>query len=144
MEAKKQRYWAGVVNLIFALNNEMAQGSDKAPLILFGDGAFANVRGCKAGNYSWLKEFLSRFFTVLIVNEFNTSQKCPKCFGQLKMNEPKKGVRVKACEKCPGGGPGGKFVVNRDVSAGMNMITIVLCMIISGHRPAAFCPTIRS
>ena len=67
----------------------------------------------------------------------------PKVFWAAEMNEPKKGVRVKVCGKCPGSGPGGKLVVDRDVNARMNMITIVLCVIISGHRPAAFCPTIQ-
>ena len=122
------------------MNDEMAQGFEKSPLILFGDGAFGNVRGCTAGNYSWLKQYLGRFFTVVVVGEYNTSQKCPKCFEQLEMHQPKKGVRVKHCMHCPGGGPGGRFVVNRDVGAGMNLITIVLCMIISGERPAAFSP----
>jgi len=140
LQSKKQRFWSNTVNLIFAFNDAMANGSNKTPIIIFGDGSFGNVKGCQSGNYTWLKQYLSRFFTVLIVNEHNTSQKCPKCFGQLKMHEPTKGVRVKCCEKCVGHGPTGKFVVNRDVSAGMNMITIVLCMILSGKRPAQFSP----
>ena len=143
LQSKHQRYWSNVVNLIFAMNDELAKDSIKAPLIIFGDGNFANVKGCLPGNYAWLKQYLSRFFTVLILEEFNTSQRCPKCFGQLELHEPKKGIRVKRCKQCLGGGPGGHFVVNRDVGAGMNMITIALCMITSGQRPAAFAPAIR-
>ena len=141
LQSKKQRFWSSAVNLIFAVNDQMNIGSDKTPIIFFGDGNFANVKGCQSGNYTWLKQYLSRFFTVLIVGEHNTSQRCPKCFGQLDMHEPKKGVRVKRCMHCPGGGPGGTFVVNRDVSAGMNLVTIVLCMVITGSRPAAFSPS---
>ena len=36
----KQRYWANVVNFIFTVNDVMNPGSDKAPVIVFGDGKF--------------------------------------------------------------------------------------------------------
>ena len=140
LQSQKQRYWSNIVNLIFAMNDEMNPHSEKAPVILFGNGSFGNVKGCLPGNAAWLKEYFGRFFTVLVVNEYNSSQKCPMCFGQLEMHEPKKGVRVKRCKECPGGGPGGKFVVNRDVAAGMNFVSIVLLSIISGKRPAEFSP----
>ena len=122
------------------MNDEMNPHSKKAPVILFGNRFFGNVKGCLPGNAAWLKEYFGRFFTVLVVNEYNSSQKCPMCFGQLEMHEPTKGVRVKRCTRCKGGGPGGKFVVNRDVAAGMNFVSIVLLSIISGKRPAEFSP----
>ena len=72
------------------------------------------------------------------MDEYNTSQKCPKCTGQLEIHEPALGVRVKNGTSCRGGGPDGKFVVNRDVAAGMNFISILLYSILYGKRPTAF------
>ena len=143
LQSQKQRYWSNIVNLIFAMNDEMNTHSEKAPVILFGNGSFGNVKGCLPGNAAWLRQYLARFFTVIVVDEYNSSQKCPMCFGQLEMHEPAKGVRVKRCTKCTGGGPGGKFVVNRDVAAGMNFVSIVLISILSGKRPPEFSPITR-
>jgi hypothetical protein len=90
-----------------------------------------------------MKEYFSRFFPLAIVGEGFTSQKCPKCYQQLEMHG-KKGVRVKQCNHgcvrgCgDGGGQGEPFVINRDISAPMNMLTIVLCMVLFGERPLAF------
>ena len=102
-----------------------------------------------SGNYTWLKRYLSRFFTVVVVDEYLTSQLCPKCFKQLDLHGTK-GVRVKECnydckrnqteaEKKSGDEPG-KFVVNRDFSAAHNFVTIVLCYMIHGKRPDQFTP----
>ena len=93
----------------------------------------------------FLKQYLSRYFAVVIVAEGFTSQKCPKCYQQLDMHG-KKGVRVKQCNHgCKRGhDPGiadedaGPFVINRDISAPMNMLTIVLGCVLFGERPLAF------
>ena len=138
LQIRKQRYWSNFVNLIFAMNDEMNPHSTKAPVILFGNGSFGNVKGCQSGNYTWLKQYLARFFTVIVVDEYNSSQKCPKCMGQLEMNELRLGVRVKRCTSCRGDGPDGLFVVNRDVAVGMNFISILLYLILYGKRPTAF------
>jgi len=143
LSKKKQRFWSNFVNFIFAIKDRLAPHSTKAPVILFGGGTFGNVKGHRAGNYAWLKQYLSRFFTVFIINEYRTSQCCPKCFSQLKMFSPRKGVRVKYCESCPGRGqvPGkreGVFVVNRDVGAAMNFVAITIHLL-HGTRPPEFC-----
>jgi len=138
LSKKRQRFWANFINLIFAIKDRLAAYSTKAPVILFGDGSFANVKGHRA-----VKQYLSRFFTVLIINEYRTSQCCPKCFSQLKMFSPRKGVRVKYFESCPGRGqvPGqleGVFVVNRDVGAAMNFVAIAIHLLLHGTRPPEF------
>lgn len=107
---------------------------------LLGDGNFATPRGSTSGNYDFLKKFLSRFFTVIIVPEYNTSQKCPKDFSQLESYDAKKGVRVKKCPSCRRSNGEGMFVVNRDFSAPMNMLAVVLGLLLYEKRPDQFRP----
>jgi hypothetical protein len=159
-ESKIQRFWSRFVNYIFAVNDHMSGNSLKAPIILFGNGKFGTGKGSRSGNYTYvllwfyllfrysrfLKKYLARFFTVVIVDEYYSSQLCPKCFGQLDMHGTK-GVRVKECNNgCKRGAPGTngrvngteKFVVNRDISAPMNFITRVLGIVMFGEVPKPF------
>ena len=103
-----------------------------------------------SGNYSWLKRYLSRFFTVVVVDEYYTSQLCPKCFKQLDLHGTK-GVRVKECKHCVRNLSEAekkkgitesteRFVVNRDFSAAHNFVTIVLWYMIHGERLDQFTP----
>ena len=108
------------------------------PLILFGDGKFANNKKQRSGNYSWLKKYLAISFLVIIVNEYNTSQKCPKCLRQLEDFDYT--VRIKKCRHCKSLDGLHDFVVNKDVSAPMNMLTATVCLIFRGQRPVELRP----
>ena len=64
---------------------------------------------------------------VVSLDEYNTSQKCPCCLGQLQ--QPK--MRIKVCPSCS------KFF-HRDVAAGHCMAVIAWSMIQGYGRPAQF------
>ena len=98
LQGRKSSYWSDFVNTIWAMQDAMCPDSDRPPIILFGNGKFPTGRGSTAGNYTWLKTYLARFFLIILVDEYNTSQRCPKCLGQLEFHG--KGVRIKACGSC--------------------------------------------
>jgi hypothetical protein len=66
----------------------------KAPFVVFGSGAEGSMKGQRSTNPTWLMKYLSRFFVVIILDEFNSSQKCPKCLSSMK---DFLGYRVKRC-----------------------------------------------
>ena len=81
----------------------------------------------------------------MIVPEHNSSQKCPKCFGQLQIHKPGKGVRIKECQNgCKStadeNGAIRNFAVNRDFSAPMNFLAIAIGLVWHGKRPSEFRP----
>ena len=139
LQRQKQAYWSGVVNRIYAVNDVIGADPSKPPIIVFGNGSFSTARGSTSGNYSWLKRYLARFFLVVLVDEYNTSQKCPKCHGQLQFHGA--GVRIKKCDSCsPNGRPGMPFLVNRDISAAMNFAAVTCSIVARGTRPVQFTP----
>ena len=135
-ERNKQRFWDDVVNLILAMNDHFNPDGDKAPVILFGTGKFRGGNSAlMTGNYTWLKNYLARFFTVILIDEYNTSKLCPKCFEELDLHG-KQGVRVKECPHgCKRKNGSGKFVANRNFGAPHNFVTILLCCLLYGKRP---------
>jgi hypothetical protein len=145
LKISKQRYKHDVVNSIYAIDEALHEDFDlprlKAPIIIAGDSTFSGISGKKTVPSSSLISHLAKFFSVIMVDEYNTSQKCPKCWNQL---ESGKGLRIKKCknDKCRTFSKEGEefqFYVNRDVSAPMNMFSIVLHQILIGERPEAFC-----
>jgi hypothetical protein len=142
---KTQSFYARFVNSLFAVSEELwrfVHGQDavmdQMPVILFGDGDFKAVKGYRAPNQVWIRDYLARFFLVLMIGEFNSSQKCPKCFGSSDFNG--KGLRIKKCTAgCTQKGDATKpFIFDRDIGACMNMLVIAIYLIMHGRRPAAF------
>ena len=98
------------------------------------------MRGHLSGNASWLKEYLSRFFLVLIIDESYTSQKCSKCWGQLENLQGT--VRVLECrnQNCMVQTSRGNrnFLVNKDISAPLNMMMNGINLVLNGRRLEQF------
>lgn len=156
---KRQSQYMDFLHSILALCDGLDGALDKAPVLILGSATFGAVRGRMSPfpGPGWLRRFLSRYFLVVLVNEHNTSQKCPKCFEKMQrvnMND----VRHFCCSKCR---PDpridfrdtteviaekqrlsrnrGRFLVNKDISAAMNMVSLALAMLLTGQRPLQFC-----
>ena len=156
LRSKKQRYWATFVNDLVAMVDHLHEihkiPKKKQPVIIFGDAHFKSIKRSRSGNPRWLKEYLARYFMLIPMNEFCTSQKCPKCWGQLEKEG--KGVRVKRCKHCKqertipkksGNSQESNkivkdFIVNRDLGAAVNMIAIAVNLMAQGQRPGPFSP----
>lgn len=121
----------------------------KAPVILFGDGSSSSMKGQRSTNPAAMLDYLKHHFTVLVVQEHNSSQKCPKCWGQMNYLDGK-GVRVKTCpnERCKAQPKSKKegdplpdpvdFIVNRDIAAPVNFLSIAIGLVMTGERPEPF------
>lgn len=135
---KRQAFFAGLLNRLLALVDSMAGQSDKSPILVIGNPTFKASRGYRSTCPKWLLKYLGRHFLVLVVSEYNTSQKCPRCLEPLEQHG--KGIRLWHCTgKCrPNKHPNLPFVVNKDVSAAMNMVTVAIALIAYGRRPLAF------
>jgi hypothetical protein len=140
----KQRYLSELVNTVYALDETLHTRKgierEKAPVIVIGSATVNGIKNKRSVPSTAIINYLKRFFLVLTVDEYNTSQKCPKCWGQLKDG---KGIRIKVCHNkdCQSTTDDGKtfpFHVNRDVSASMNLFAIALHLVSGLGRPDAF------
>ena len=149
---RKQKKWANFVNDIYGMSEELCRsryGKDsmleKAPVLVIGDVSFGGMRGKRSAPTSWVVNYLKRFFLVVMMDEYNTSQKCPKCWGQMDFFKSGN-LRLKKCDQCDAGDgtsrynqrTGSPFVIDRDISAPMNMLGILLWVILTGERPDQF------
>ena len=149
----KQRFWSNIRNDLLANADALIEeykkkrgqklpadffDQVKAPLVIIGDGSFGSMKGHRASCPIWLQKYFKRHYLVILVDEYNSSQKCPKCHGQMEEHE---GHRIKRCsrEGCRHAGKE-NFLVNRDISAPMNMLFIVAYMLRNGSRPPDFRP----
>ena len=152
-----QRYYSNFRNTLLALADalyskklETNPGTKrKRPVVIFGKASFGTMAGQRSANPVWLMNYLKRFFVVIVVDEYNSSQKCPVCLTQLQSYGT--GVRLKKCPECTSesviknddGSTAKKthpFIVNRDIAAPMCMLRIVLSMVLFGRRPVEFTP----
>ena len=136
----KQRYWSGVLDRLFAMVDHLHESAGvprtKSPVVVIGDTTMGSMNGHQTVLSKWIVSFLSRFFTVITLNEHNTSQKCCKCLGQLEQFGS--GVRLKQCNSDTCQNNNRPFIVNRDINAPMNMTTILVSLLVHGKRPRAF------
>jgi len=114
----------------------------KAPIVVFGDGSMSSMKGQRSTCPVMAVNYFKRFFLVIVVNEFNSSQKCPKCHAQMELVKEQKGYRIKECtgECHRKGHEDERFLVNRDIAAPMNMFYILIHLILHGARPKTFSP----
>ena len=93
--AQQQSYYHSIGNEILCLVDAIvvdeynASGEKrlvgKTPIIIFGDGKFRSGGfGYRSSPYVKIRNFLSRFLPVIMVDEYRTSMTCPKCQGILK------------------------------------------------------------
>jgi hypothetical protein len=107
------------------------------PVIIIGDVSFSGAKGHPAGCPGWIRRFLKRFFLVIVMDEYYTSQLCPKCWKFCKES----GYRQKKCNSCKMVDTDGRTVeyhCDRDDGAVENMLSIFLCMLFYGERPRVF------
>ena len=84
-------------------------------------------------------DFLSRFFFVVLLNEYNTSKKCPNCEQDLTLKPRQKGYRLWIClNGCLRSDGKGVLEVNKDKSAGLCFFKIVVHLVAFGERPSNF------
>ena len=142
----KQRYWSNFVKDLYGMASALvkkARGEDaaelvKMPVIVFGNGNWGTVKRKKTVGPVWIRKYLSRFFTVLLLDEYNTSQKCSRCWSQLKEVESSNN-RLNKCGQCRQSNDDTQpFKVNRDISAPINMLTIAWHLVRFGKRPDEF------
>ena len=176
MKNRTRSYWCSMVSMILALASSIVDYKcdleGRAPIIVFGNPTFkASAKRQRSGAPKKLLRYLKRFFTVVVIGEYNTSKLCPRCQGELDLIDPK-GTRMWKCPSCrshcekPLYGVGGErnaatlfglnpefpprewpppviehpFIVNKDISAALNMFHIFYHLIATGERPAAFSP----
>ena len=109
-----------------------------APILVIGKPTFASsMKGHRAAPPKQLIKFLSRFFTVLLVQEFHTSQYCGQC--DSKMEPYQQSIRMYTCN-CQRSDEGGPLIVNKDRSAALAMIRIATNLLAHGSRPRIYCP----
>jgi hypothetical protein len=141
-QRKRQRYYSHFVNTLFAVCERLCSDANapmiKMPVIVFGSAKIHPVRGHRAPNSMWLRRYFANHFLVLLINEHNTSQKCPVCFGQSQSRE-KNEWTMKRCTACKRG-PNDEydFCYDRDYGATKNMLSIALALLRFGKRPTPF------
>jgi ribosomal protein L37AE/L43A len=89
-------------------------------------------------------EYLSRFFTVLLVNEFHTSMMCSQCGIELVARTNM--IRFYECKTCKTTGKDGAlidFVVNKDTSAALGMVRICTSLFAFGFSKSRYKGTSR-
>lgn len=80
----KKRYLAEMNNQILSMCEAVAPEKTGAPIVIIGKPTFsATMKRQRAGSPKKIIKHLSRFFTVILVDEFNTSQRCCQCGSEL-------------------------------------------------------------
>ena len=84
-----------------------------------------------------LTRYLASIYPVVVVDEYMTSQTCPKCFCKLKQTTD---IRHYACSNpdCKRTDGGGRFEVNKDISASFDICWIFIHILLYGTRPQPF------
>ena len=148
LENRKRAHWSTIANIIMAFLDAMEEKYGKKignPIIVMGIPTFkSSMKKKRACAPKKTVEYVSRFFTLVMIGEYLTSQRCPQCFSFLK-KKFKDSTRVWECPECkvtPPNQPDEEvpFVVNKDVSAALNIFLIYASLIWTGERPLAFQP----
>jgi hypothetical protein len=144
MFKNNQRAKSTLANTILEMFCAMARGVQelhgvtitKAPLLLVGK---------YAGGTATI-EFLSKQFTVVLINEYYTSQRCSRCHNWLNMQRDRGGTRQHLCsnplcyrvtDRVTGQQRPAR--VNKDVNASQLFLSIFLHVLETGRRPYDFC-----
>ena len=87
-------------------------------------------------------EELRRFFLVIGLNEYMTSQSCSRCNGRLELFKPRPGRctgRLKKCVSCSDA-LGHDLVFHRDFNAALQLVFVALSYSQLGYRPRHLVP----
>ena len=128
---RMQAYKDSIKDRIFELNIQMllhCRGLGAAavftlPTIIIG----------KYQKGKWLPEFLAKFFPVIVVDEFYSSQRCPSCRNFVEQEDK---WRVKTCHTCKDTKDNDSDLqFNRDIMACRNMLQVFLHQVCFSQRP---------
>ena len=130
------------------------------PIILIGDQGTSGGTGYRKPASKEFIKFLSEHFLVVEVGEYNTSQKCPRCWTQTTFANSKREIRTKECRNCSNTpcDPMPRddvqqhiaqqqttttkisnfFKFDRDTGAGVSLASIFFCILKNWGRPAQF------
>lgn len=139
LQNRKRSYWDCQVEMIKEITRKSGKGQNP-PILVIGKPTFnSSIKGKRSACPKKTIDFLRRFFVVVVIDEYNTSKLCPRCFAYLTLKEDgQKGTRIWECgsNKCMKDDK--KFYVNKDVSAAVNMFTIFMSLMSTGKRPDCF------
>ena len=69
-----------MANKVLGLCDAICPEKPGNPILVIGNPKFsATMKGKRAGCPKKILEFLSRFFFVIVIDEFNSSKRCPCC-----------------------------------------------------------------
>jgi len=106
------------------------------PVVIIGDAGGNGGRGRAQQNHKVIHNTLAGFYSVLLIDEFNTSKKTTCCHTDACTTTSAGRRRSKGCKQCKFGNDTRWW--NRDAGAALNMISIYLSILFTGQRPAAF------
>lgn len=133
----KQSYMSQILNTVLAFVDAIGPEKKGAPILVVGNPTFGATRKKhRSAPPKKTLEYLSRFFMVLVVNEYNSSKLCPCCMKEL--TRVGYGYRIWKCNRCKRGDGQGDLIVNKDKSACLNFFRILVGLVVSGSRPAQF------
>ena len=142
-ENRKRSYWCSTLNKLLSLVDAMerrfcpGQKTRGAPILVIGRPTFnSNMPGHLPAAPRAFIEYLQRFFPVVLIDEYNTSKKCPDCHGYLQRHG-RGGYREWRCTNCRDDA-GQPVVVHKDISATYNMFKIFVYLMATGTRPPEF------
>ena len=128
---RETAYWFRILSKLLAIRDQLIKKhglKSCAPIIVCGNPTFnATMKGKRPAAPKKILDFLSRFFTVLVVDEYLSSQ--IDYLTGMKM-EQKEGVPGFRIWKCADG-----RIVNKDVAASLCFFQIFCCMMAFGDRP---------
>jgi hypothetical protein len=134
----KQRYYRSIANRILSQCHAIAPEKQGAPILIIGKPTFSpTMKGKRAAPPKQLIKYLSRFFTVLLVGEFHTSQYCGQCESKLESYQESIRMYTCGCQRTDGGG---RLILNKDRSASLGMVRIATNLLAYGSRPIIYCP----
>ena len=138
-ENRRQQFFRSIANRVLSMSHAIAPGKQGAPVIVIGKATFSStMKGKRAAPVKKVVEYLSKFFTVLLVGEHNISQFCSQC--KTRLQDRPNTIRLYDCN-CSRSDGGGTLIVNKDRSAPLAMIFIVANLLAYGSRPLIYRPT---
>jgi hypothetical protein len=144
--SEKQGFFGTFVEEVNAqaadLHRRVGMVMTKKPVIVIGDCKMPSMKRKQSSHAETFLKTLKRHFLVITLDEYNTTKRCSKCHRYLQ--DLPDTHRIKRCdneacrptirethEQVP-------FLVNRDVSAPVNMVYVLLHMFRYGRRPENF------
>jgi len=104
------------------------------PIIIFGAAGGGGGRGRAQVKHDLLLNTLAGFFSVVMLNEHNTSKKTTCCHRDA--HAPRSAGRSRGCRHCCKAGKQTAWW-DRDTGAAWNLLSVFLSLLLTGQRPQA-------